>query len=340
MNIMKTYLSHILIIIALTGMLFSTAVAQDDRSGSITDDRSRSITSDDFNSQRSDAGKTKSTNRLKKAAPRRAKYKYVTKQSGITRRPSKPSDQKSLSGQPAKVTEVGVTIWRLRPPRAADKGPKLPVQVNDSKVVMWTPERVGTDTVFTKGDRIRLAIESSVSGYLYIINSEIYSNGGFGRPMLIFPATVNEDNSVGPGQLVDVPDKNEELPYFFINPKGADYAGEHLTFIVSPKPLTNLKTDNEGYIRDLDYLAEFEEHSDVEVYSRTDTQDKAYTQEEAESACGAKARELTREKLAAKPCGTKSRELTRGEPLPQSIYRVKSATGRPAVAFISLSVKR
>jgi len=128
------------------------------------------------------------------------------------------------------------------------------------------------------------------------------------------------------------------LPYFLINPKQANYTGELLTVIISPKPLTNIKIDKDGKINNLNELIELEINSNAEIFSRDDSEDKIYTQAEADSACGSKTRKLTREKSAQNPCGTKTRQLTREEPLPQSIYRVKTQAGHPSVAFIRLNV--
>lgn len=326
------------ILITAIGLLFLTnfsAFAQDDT-------KTRSITSDDFNSQRPAAsGKINKTGKQKsqpKPKVRRAQYKFVKQEKSIVRRnPNKKPKNTSLS-QPTKTAEVGVTMWRLRQPLRADFGPKLPVKMSDGSRQMWTPQRVGADTIFQKGDRVRLAIESSITGYLYVVNSEIYSDGRFGAPSLIFPAFADQDNSVQPGLLVDIPDRAEEFPYFLIDPTGANYAGELLTVIISPKPLVNLKIDKDNYIKNLDELSDLEESSDVELFSRNDVQDKTYTKEEADAACGAKVRQLTREKSAEKPCGDQTRQLTREEPLPQSIYRVKTFAGQAAVAFVRLHV--
>lgn len=332
---MKNYLKHILLFGGFFILSVSTAFGQDEKT--------RSITSDDFNSQRPAASgkRNKTTSSKKKNPPKpkpRARYEYVKQEKSIVRRnPNRKRKDTSLS-QPTKTAEVGVTMWRMRKPFRADLGPKLPVQMADGSLQMWIPERVGAETIFQKGDRVRLAIESSVVGYLYVIDSEIYSDGRFGLPALIFPASADEDNSVQPGLLVDIPDQKEDFPYFLITPKGANYAGELLTVIISPKPLVNLKIDKDGYIKNLDELSDLEENSDVELFSRTDQQDKTYTKEEANSACGATNRQLTREKSAEKPCGDQTRQLTREEPLPQSIYRVKTVAGQAVVAFIRLRV--
>jgi hypothetical protein len=298
--------------------------------------KTRSITSDDFSSQRPSAGKD--IKKPSRASARRASYKYSTKQGRIARRTPRASGQKKTAGQPTKVTEIGVTMWRLRQPYRGEDGPKLRVKIDGSDV-FWTAERVGTDTVFRKGDRVRIAIESSVSGYLYVVNSELYSTGSVGRPLLIFPLYEEEDNSIEPGMLIDIPDKAEDYPYFKLDPEEANYAGELLTFIVSPEPLTKLKVDKDGYVKDIGYLSDVEEDSEVEVFSRTDAKDKLYTAAEAEAGCGAKTRELGRGKTSAKPCGANTRQLTREEPLPQSIYRIKSITGRPVVAIVSLNIR-
>jgi hypothetical protein len=159
-----------------------------------------------------------------------------------------------------------------------------------------------------------------------------------GDPFLIFPNSENADNSVKPGLLADIPDQTEDLPYFLINPKNSNYKCELLTVIISPKLLTNIKTDRNGKIRNLDDLIDLENSADAEIYSRSDSQDKICSQTEAQSACGVKTRQLTREKSAENPCGAKIRQLTREEPLPQTIYCVKPAAGQPVVAVIQLNV--
>ena len=307
---------------------FISSAAQDDT-------KTRSITSDDFNSQRP-PGKRQKTN------VRRSTYKYVSKNKKAVRRPSNRRPPVKPQPQPKptpaeKVSEIGVTMWKLRPSRSSDNGYKLPVLVNDLRE-MWTAERIGIENPLAAGDRVRLAVESSVSGYLYVINSEIFADGSVGEPFLIFPETVDQDNSVKPGMLVDIPDQTEDLPYFLINPKNSNYKGELLTVIISPKPLTLLKTDKNGKITNPDDLIDLENNADAEIYARSDSQDKIYSTTEAESVCGAKTRQLVREKTPENPCGVKTRQLTREEPLPQTLYRVKTAAGQPIVATIQLNV--
>ncbi|CAN5575682.1 hypothetical protein BH18ACI1_BH18ACI1_16640 [soil metagenome] len=336
---MKRLFLHCSIVCGVIFGLFSFSLAQDAT-------QTRSITSDDFASQRPKSKKADLTGRKKgqtKQTNRHATYKFVRQDKNIVRRKTnqtKPQikNNKTNTKKPEKVSEVGVTMWKLRPPRSSDAGYKLPVLVNNLRQ-MWTAERVNPDMPFQAGDRVRLAVESSDVGYLYVIDSETYSDGSYGEPFLIFPASTNEDNSVQPGLLVDIPDQTEDLPYFLINPKQANYTGELLTVIISPKPLTNIKIDKDGKIKNLDELIELETNPVAEIFSRNDAEDKIYTQAEADSACGAKARQQNNRQLE-RPCGAKTRQLTREEPLPQTIYRVKTAAGQPAVAFIRLNVRR
>ena len=325
-------LKRLLLLAGLTVAAISPAAAQDDG-------QTRSITSDDFAKQRP-VRKGISGTIGKSPPPRRAAtYKFVRRSKDVVRRKS-PAGKPNKAGQPKaqKIFEVGVTMWKLRPPRASDEGFKLPVRTNDGSTQMWTAERISPDTVFRAGDRVRFAVESSSPGYLYLINSEIYTDGEIGAPSVIFPSS-GEDNSVKPGLLVDIPDRTDKFPYFVIEPKNDRYAGELVTVIISPKPLINLKIGKDGRITNLDELIKLEINADVEVYSRDDARDEIYTPAEAEAACGSKTRELVREKSNAGPCGAKTRQLTREEPLPQSIYRVKTQTGMPVVSFIRLQVE-
>lgn len=301
--------------------------------------QTRSITSDDFDRARPVSTKSVSKTGARKPV-RRVTYKFVRKDNAPGRSKSAKTKPKAGGTQPTKVSEIGVTMWKLRPPRRTDKGVKLPVKI-DGETQMWAAERVGLDTEFVAKDRVRLAIESYSTGYLYVINNELNSDGTLGQPCLLFPESLGDGNSVTPGMLVDFPDQTESFPYFLINPKGANYSGELLTVIISQNRFTNLKTEKNGDCArvNIEEMVNVDPDAEVEIFSRLDAADKIYTKAEAASACGSKTRELERVKSTEKPCGMKTRELTREEPLPQSVYRVKTAVGHPIVAYIRLNVK-
>lgn len=299
--------------------------------------QTRSITSDDFASQRpakADAGG-------KKASPNKSKpltYKFVRTDKNLVRANKPPV--KPAANLPVKVTELGVTLWRLRPPSQSESGAYLlPVLDDNQERKMWLAERVPIDTMFAAGDRVRFAIESSDSGYLYVFGRETYSDGSLGAPYPIFAASRIDSNMVRPGMLFDIPDQREDLPYLKISPKKANYTGELLTIVVSPKPSAGLEVDKSGNLKNGQGLSELEFGSEVEIFSRTDSADKIFSRAESEASCGVKTRELVREPAGSDPCGTRTRKLTREEALPQTIYRIKGMSGRPAVAFIKLAVR-
>jgi hypothetical protein len=205
---------------------------------------------------------------------------------------------------------------------------------------MWIAERVPLDTVFSAGDRVRLAIESSDSGYLYVFGRETYADGSFGAPYPIFAGSKGSVYGVRPGMLFDIPDQREDTPYFKITPKRPDHNGELITIIVSPKPYEDLALDKNGELKNTDILSQLEFGSEVEIFSRTDTLDKIFSKSESEATCGVKTRELVRESpTGGGPCGTRSRQLSREDALPQTIFRVRSQSGKPAVAFVKLAVR-
>jgi hypothetical protein len=120
--------------------------------------------------------------------------------------------------------------------------------------------------------------------------------------------------------LVDIPDQSVDLPYFLVNPKRANYTGELLTIIISTIPLTNIKIDKDGKIKNLSELIELEMNSNTEIFSRSDVEDKIYTQAEADAACGAKTRQLVRE-INAESMRRKNAPVNKRITLAQTIYR-------------------
>jgi hypothetical protein len=102
-----------------------------------------------------------------------------------------------------------VTLRRLRAARAADDGARLLVQESAGDL---TADRVDTNTPLAIGDRVRLTIESSNNGYLYVIDRELYADGTKSDPYLIFPTsrTRDGDNAVRGGRLVDIPGQREQ----------------------------------------------------------------------------------------------------------------------------------
>lgn len=290
--------------------------------------QTKSISTDDFSGSRI-SGRIKS-----KAKKSTKKYYFVrkTENQSIARTNKLKIQVDPLHQGRSQLTDIGVTFWRMRPPKGREFGHFLPVLNDEGKRVMWLAERAQMDKPFNAGDRIRFAIESSVQGFVYVLSREIYTNSRFGRPMLVFPSTPDLDNSTKPGILVDIPSQDEDLPYFKIVPKASGYRGEALTIIVSPVKLEGLKADKDGKVLDEERLTDIEWNIEGIIFSRNDNVNRIFTDTESRATCGNKNRALGH-------CSGLVRELTRDDPPPQSIYRVNALRARPAVAFIQIRVQ-
>jgi hypothetical protein len=311
--------------------------------------RGRDLTSLGFVNQRPDPYKSLTTSQKgntprkgKTPNPRPSIYKFIREDKGLVRR-KKATSQKDKIKLPlsvgSKTVLLGVTVWRLREPKKNESGPSFFVRRLNGEYSSLVPERVSTGTTFQRGDLVKLTFESSVSGYLYVINSELHSNGKIGNPILIFPRPVNLNNKVEPGMLVEIPDQSE-APSFFINPKHPEYSGELLTVIVSPKPINGWEIDGNGRIKNVEKLEELEATGESELFETADGIGKVYSETELQAVCGSRFRDQKGESgQTQNPCRNRSRELSPLQPPPQSIYRVKTASDKPAVVFVKLNVR-
>lgn len=235
-------------------------------------------------------------------------------------------------------------MWRVRPRGAAEAGMVFRCANDAQEPIDCIAERVPTDTIFKIGDRVRFAIESSLAGYLYVIDRETFSDGMTGPPERSFPHADEDDNYVGPGILIDIPDQRDEefAPFYTlqrVNKGSSLLTGDDLTIVISQEPLTDFVIDDKRRLLDDSKLVAMEAATEIEVFSREDNSDRIYTTTESQAACGAKTRGLTRETSPKKPCGDRSRPLYSDEPPPQTIYRIKSRRGQPAVAFMRLELR-
>ena len=137
---------------------------------------------------------------------------------------------------------VGVTVWRLRPPVASDSGERLLVQEGSDQET-WIPERISANTRLTPGDRVRVSVEAARNGYLYVIDREQYADGSFSEPYLIFPTTrtLNGDNTVSVGKLIEIPGQDDGPPYFTLRRNRPDQVAETLSVLITPEPLENVE---------------------------------------------------------------------------------------------------
>jgi hypothetical protein len=144
-------------------------------------------------------------------------------------------------------TVVGVTLWRLRRSTSTDSGERLIVH-EGSEAGQWLPERISPNTKLAQGDRLRISVEAARSGYLYVIDREQYTDGSLGEPHLIFPTlrTLNGNNQVKVGRLIEIPAQEDSPPYFSLKRSRPDQVAEVLSVLVTPAPLDGIQiTDKE-----------------------------------------------------------------------------------------------
>lgn len=139
----------------------------------------------------------------------------------------------------APETVVGMTLWRLRPPRRADSGERLIVHEDNTE---WMPERISATTRLGQGDRIRISVEAVRAGFVYIVDREQYADGSLGEPYLIFPTkrTGGGDNEVAIGRLLDIPAQDDSPPFFVMRKSRADHVAEVMSVIVTPTRLEGI----------------------------------------------------------------------------------------------------
>jgi len=146
----------------------------------------------------------------------------------------------------APETVVGMTLWRLRPPRRADSGERLIVHDDNTE---WVPERISATTRLGQGDRLRISVEAVRAGFVYIIDREQYADGSLGEPYLIFPTkrTGGGDNEVAIGRLLDIPAQDDSPPFFVMKKSRTDHVAEVLSVIVTPTRLEDINITDKAW---------------------------------------------------------------------------------------------
>jgi hypothetical protein len=192
-----------------------------------------------------------------------AKEFLQARSSGVQKRTQQPqrTTGRISSTTDASPSMLGITLWRLRPADKQDETQaRLLEQESDSEVVL-IGERVGAETRFQEGQKVRLGVESPRNGYLYVIDREQYADGTYSEPYLIFPTlkTRGGDNSVVAGRLVEIPDQDDRPFYFKMNRHRPDQTGEVLTFLVTPQPIPNLELSRKALKLTNEQFAQWEQ---------------------------------------------------------------------------------
>ena len=115
-----------------------------------------------------------------------------------------------------RVQFVGVTLWRVTPPPAG------------APAVDFTAQRLDPGRALAADERVRLSLESTRRGFLYVIDREEYADGSTGEPVLLFPTSRlrGGENRVAPGRVVELPDQLDTPPFFSLRRSRGDHVGE------------------------------------------------------------------------------------------------------------------
>jgi hypothetical protein len=218
---------------------------------------------------------------------------------------------------------LGVTVWRMRPSRPSDdRNVRLLVHEPDtSKSAELTPERVSTESPLAENDRVRISIEASQNGYLYVVDQEVYKGGETSEPILVFPTSRirRGDNTMMAGRLIDIPARSDAPPYLRLKRSRAEQTGEMLSLIFTSSPLKEFT----GAVEiSKEQLAEW-------IKRWGGSAEKVASSSGLQSAMTAAENEAESRDLRLEP----------NDPPPQAIYRINAKTGNSILAQVLLRVE-
>ena len=245
----------------------------------------------------------------------KARYKIVATSAAKTTQDVKCVD--------SNCRQLGLTLWRLRPGK--DDDPARIITHDGADMTSLTPERIAANTPLKYGEKIRLSFEAPQTGFLYIIDRELYSDGTTGAPQLIFPTlrTRGGDNAVAPGRLIEIPTQDDRPNFFTMKQSRLENVGELLTVIVAPQPIAGLT------------ITEKEQPLKLEQVKQWEQQWSGKT-EQFEMMGGAG---LTWTKVEQQAGAERTRELTQNDPGPQTIFRVVVKPDAPLLVKVQLKYR-
>jgi hypothetical protein len=237
-----------------------------------------------------------------------------------------PPRKSTVRNNVAENAMLGLTIWK-QGPAPKDEATKGLIE-EDAGL-----QRIESETALAVNDRIRFSVESlSRKGYLYIIDRELYSDGTYSAPKLIYPTLNyrNGNNLISAGNPIFVPQSSN---YFVVTPQQGEkkQVAEVLTIIVSPKILIDpsmldTKAINIPPAQFASWLKQYE----VET-----------TLLEQVNGAGSKITpvEQAAAREAAKGLLEESSSFTQGDPPPQSVYLAKIKRSEPLLVNVFLKFR-
>jgi hypothetical protein len=221
---------------------------------------------------------------------------------------------------------IGITLWRLRPSRKTDAGERI-ITHEGPESAEWLPERVSSTGKLSEGDRIRMSIEAARTGFLYVVDQEMYADGSKGEPYLIFPTTRTRDgdNSVKAGRVIEIPAQEDSPPYFTLKRTRADHVGENVMVLVTPTQIQGLTITDKAQRLSDETVASWEKSWGSQT-GRVEMENgvgKAWTRQEKEAGADS------------------TRSLNEEEPAPQTIYyRPGVSSTEPVLVKVQLQYVR
>lgn len=255
-----------------------------------------------------------------KTRPGKGSATAATNRRALYRRTS----AKAAASKEDELSQLGLTIWRLRPLNATDPNARSIVQkeVDSNELI---PERVAANAPLRIGENIRFSFESPQTGYLYVIDRELFADGSLGEPTLIFPTlrTRKGDNRVEAGKLTEIPAQEDRPNYYTLIParlNNISQTGEVLTVIVAPAPLEGLTIGEKPLSLTNQQVQQWEQQwgAQSESFDLAGGAGKTWTKAEQEAGASG------------------SRYLTRDDPEPQTLYRVAAKAGAPLLVKVGL----
>jgi hypothetical protein len=225
---------------------------------------------------------------------------------------------------------LGVTLWKMETSQPADPPsvreivhPKPDSQA-ESQAESWTPVRLPPGHTFQLGDKFQAGIESSRTGFIYVVNRALREDGSAGPAFLIFPTARihGGDNRVWPGRLVRLPDRASTPPFWTFESARPDYAGELFILLFTPQPIPDLAPQEHALPLEDSGVASWNQR-----YGRGVNRVPFLTQ----------ALRLTPEEAAARDQGV---QLVRTAPLPQVVYEGERAPDAGMLATMAIRVSQ
>jgi hypothetical protein len=232
----------------------------------------------------------------------------------------------------ATETVLGVTLWRLRPPtpeQAKDKRllivPKGPKAYSGPTIAT----RVAANEPVAPGEMLRIGVEVPRTGFLYIIDREVYADGTMSDPYLIYPNHLTRpgDNVVTAGRLLEIPDRRDNPDHFVLQPtpSGKKLVAEQFSVFVTPQPLPDNMRAPEG------------EALKITEKQYMEWEEKYFVDSECWELTGGDGKPVT---VAEMEAGSGSGKLTQADALPQTLYKVTCEPDKPILVKIPVKIKQ